>query len=154
MYRLIALLLLTATTASAQSIYSNRPYVDSASSGGTTTPGGTSGQVQYNNGGAFGGFGTYTTASDTLSNITGLSTTGVISSTRIMTGDGTVSAPAHSYVLDPDTGFYRAGNNQYNGVVNGVTVYRQAQGTTGLMVSTNTPSATFHVSAPVTLVEI
>ena len=121
------------------------PIVSGTGSSSGGTPGGTTGQVQYNNAGSFGGFGLYNAASDTLSGLIGISTTGVISSSRIMTGDGSVSAPGYSFVLDPDTGRQRAGNNQMNDILAGAVVSRYAQTTLGIMTSSNTPSATFHV---------
>lgn len=67
-----------------------------------SSPGGSTGQVQFNDSGSFGGDAgmTYDKTTDTLSLLGNILTTG-----------GTAAAPSHSFVTDTDTGVYIAGTN-------------------------------------------
>lgn len=45
-------------------------------------------------------------------------------STQFLVSDGTVSLPVYTFINDPDTGFYRAGGNDFYAVANGVAAAR------------------------------
>lgn len=67
-----------------------------------SSPGGSTGQVQFNDSGSFGGDAgmTYDKTTDTLSLLG-----------NILTAGGTAAAPSHSFATDTDTGIYIAGTN-------------------------------------------
>jgi len=146
---ILAALLLMPSLALADGVYTRTKVNAStaSSSGGTTSPGGTvTGANQYRSaGGTFAGDDLVIDNGAGVLSMLGVSVTGVASATTLRTGDGTLSAPAQSFLLDTDTGWYRAGNNQPNLTVNGAVVLRQAQTTLGIMTAVNSPSATLHV---------
>ena len=67
-----------------------------------SSPGGSTGQVQFNDSGSFGGDAgmTYNNATDTLSLLG-----------SILTAGGAAATPSHSFATDTDTGIYIAGTN-------------------------------------------
>ena len=80
--------------------------------GGGGTPGGSDTQVQFNDGGDFGGSGAFTFAKgtgDVL--ISGSLTVGTVDGDQVLVHKGTTALPGLAFVQDPDTGMRGTGTN-------------------------------------------